>query len=92
MKKTTRLPRETMRAVIDYAAWAGPGWKARLLADWQRAGSDWRGSYHVLHQLRNAQWGGPKWLSGFELPVRPARMTTAEIDSALNDLGYTFSG
>jgi hypothetical protein len=51
---------EQMAALTAYAAWAGDGWKDRLASDWMRAGSEWDGPYHLLHQLRNNC--GPSWL------------------------------
>lgn len=86
LKKKTALPRrrkkvkpsslsdltpEQQSALLDYAAWAGPSWKDKLTSDWMRAGTDWSGPYHLLHQIRNNF--GPSWLSTLELPVTASK-------------------
>jgi len=56
---------EQLAALGAYAAWAGDDWKYRLTSDWVRAGSEWDGPYHLLHQLRNTL--GPTWLARVSL-------------------------
>lgn len=56
---------EQLDALHEYAAWAGPKWKAQLGMDWMRAGSGYAG-YATLHQLRNSH--GPSWLAKVRLP------------------------
>ena len=56
---------EQLEALRAYAEWAGRDWKQRLALDWMRAGSEWDGPYHLLHQVRNRL--GPAWLEGAEL-------------------------
>jgi hypothetical protein len=58
------ITKEQADALKAYAAWCksrGMAWKDRLFDDWMRAGSDWHGPYHLLHQVRNRR--GPSWLS-----------------------------
>lgn len=58
-----KLTQEQADALIAYRAWCkerGVEWRRRLAADWMRAGSEWSGPYHLLHQIRNQQ--GPSWL------------------------------
>mgnify|MGYP004450879351 FL=1 len=67
MKKATtnaKLSPEKIQALTEYATWAGKGWKDRLVTDWMRAGSRFRGEYHILHQIRNTH--GPSWLDRFD--------------------------
>ena len=58
-----KLTREQMEALVAYRAWCkgrGVEWRRQLADDWMRAGTDWDGPYHLLHQIRNQQ--GPSWL------------------------------
>jgi hypothetical protein len=56
---------EQLKALHDYAKWAGRTWKDQLNRDWMRAGSDWPGEYGYLQQVRNTF--GPSWLLKFKL-------------------------
>jgi len=64
------LTEEQAEALTDYIAWCNrhnKDWKQTLYTDWMRAGSDWRGEYSYLHQIRNRL--GPKWLAKVEVCV-----------------------
>jgi hypothetical protein len=65
------LTPEQLKALSDYSIWAGKKWKTRLGMDWMRAGSSWRGEYHILHTLRNTH--GPAWLAGFKCRYIPTK-------------------
>lgn len=56
-----------IKAIVDYAEWAGSKWKNKLKVDWMRAGSEWDGDYALLQQVRNEQ--GPGWLTKVDLDV-----------------------
>jgi hypothetical protein len=51
---------EQYAALVWYAEENGRDWRRKLCDDWMRAGSNWRGPYHLLHQIRNAL--GSSWL------------------------------
>ena len=58
-----KLTDEQAEALVSYIKWCKERkveWRQRLSTDWMRAGSDWSGPYHLLHQIRNRL--GPRWL------------------------------
>lgn len=56
---------EQLKALKEYAKWAGKDWKKKLYRDWMRSGSAWSGEWAPLQQLRNQL--GPRWLEKYQL-------------------------
>ena len=68
LAKTTFTPNaEQLTALQAYAAWAGADWRCMLRRDWMRGGSNWRGEWAPLQQVRNR--AGTQWLARFEMEV-----------------------
>lgn len=63
-KKPKFVPTAEQEAALrDYKEWAGDSWQADLQRDFMRAGSEWRGSWYLLQQVRNSP-GGIEWAMG----------------------------
>lgn len=56
--------RDELVLLEDYARYAGPTWRGRLIRDWTRSGSDYWGDWAPFQKMRNEV--GPSRLMAFE--------------------------
>lgn len=60
--------RDELILLEDYARWAGPTWRGRLIRDWTRAGSNYWGDWAPFQKMRNEV--GPSRLMAFDFTLQ----------------------